>query len=40
MDRDKYIDAFLWAWVIGVTAAYTYQFKSFVRPILNLLGFS
>jgi hypothetical protein len=40
MDRDKYIDAVLWVWVVGAMAFYIYQFKGFVRPILNLLGFS
>ena len=40
MNKDKFIDAVLWVWVVGVMAAYIYQFKGFVRPILNLLGFS
>jgi glycosyltransferase involved in cell wall biosynthesis len=30
--------AFLWLWVISVTGAYLYQFRSFARPILKLLG--
>lgn len=30
--------AFLWLWVVAVTGAYIYQFRSFAHPILTLLG--
>jgi hypothetical protein len=30
--------AFLWLWVAAVLAAYVFQFRDFVRPILNLAG--
>jgi len=30
--------AFLWLWVVALTGAYLYQFRSYARPILTLVG--
>jgi len=36
--KDRLPDIALWAWLIGATAAYLFQFQGFARPILHLLG--
>jgi glycosyltransferase involved in cell wall biosynthesis len=36
--RPEPLAAFLWLWIFAAMAAYLYQFRSFVSPILNLLG--
>jgi hypothetical protein len=33
------VSATLWLWVLGGSAAYLYQFRSFVDPIVRVLGF-
>ncbi len=40
MDKKELTTVFLWIWVAVVMAAYVYQFKRLVRPILILLGLS
>ena len=39
MDSKDIKTALLWLWVAGAMTAYIYQFKDFVEPLLNLLGF-
>jgi hypothetical protein len=38
MDRKDLKTTLLWLWVVGVMVAYTYQFRDFVEPFLDLLG--
>lgn len=40
MGRKDVKTIFLWLWVVGATAAYIYQFRNFVGPILDLVGLS
>ena len=40
MDRNDMIQAMLWLWVVGVLAAYLYQFRGFVDPLMQTLGVS
>ena len=37
MDRKDLKTTLLWLWVVGVMAAYIYQFRGFAGPILELL---
>lgn len=39
MDKRCLATAFLWLWVAGAFAAYAYQFRGFVDPVLDVLGF-
>jgi len=32
------VSIFLWLWVAGISAAYLYQFKAYLTPILKILG--
>lgn len=38
MDNDRVATALLWMWVAGAFAAYTWQFRGFVGPVLDVLG--
>lgn len=40
MTKKDVENTLLWVWVAGVMAAYVYQFKGFIGPLLNLLGFA
>ena len=39
MDKQAIQRGVLWVWVIGAFGAYAFQFRDFVGPILDLLGF-
>jgi hypothetical protein len=39
-NREKALSVFLWIWTAVATLAFTYQFRAFVRPIIELLGLS
>lgn len=39
MDRQTKLHLALWLWIIGVFAAYMAQFRDFIGPVLNSLGF-
>ena len=38
MDRQKVLNGVFWTWVVGAFAAYIFQYRDFVRPVLNVLG--
>lgn len=40
MTKEKNFNGFLWIWVLAATAAYAYQFRGFLQPIVKLLGLS
>ena len=40
MNRADLKTTLFWLWAVGVMAAYLYQFRGFVGPILKLLGLS
>lgn len=37
-EKQRLIAALLWLWVVVAMASYLYQFRSFVGPILRVLG--
>ncbi len=38
MDRQKVLGRALWLWVLGVFAAYMFQFRDFAGAVLDVLG--
>ena len=40
MNKERILNGVLWVWAVAATLAYAYQFRGFVRPVLELLGLS
>lgn len=38
MNSKNLVAGLLWLWVVAAMAAYLYQFRGFVRPVLQYLG--
>lgn len=38
VNKQRLLQVFLWLWIGGASIAYLYQFKSYVDPILRLVG--
>ena len=40
IERERALSLISWAWVVAVFAAYVYQFRDLIGPVLGALGVS